>query len=163
MGRPTLWSKELAEEICALLVKGYSLRAIEDIEGMPCKATMMMWLYKHKDFLDQYTRAQKIKVLGFKDDIIDIADDGTNDYVERERKDGSTYIALDAEHVMRSKLRIDARRYLIGCHHLKYRDNYKRPEKPKALTDATQPQKRVIEIVRASDLKKANSVNEPAV
>jgi hypothetical protein len=52
-------------------------------------------------------RAKGIEAL--LDECGEIADDGRNDFVERENKDGSTYVALDKEAVMRSKLRVETR------------------------------------------------------
>lgn len=48
------------------------------------------------------------------DEILEIADDGTNDWVERQNKDGSSYRAFDQEHYQRSRLRFDARRWLLS-------------------------------------------------
>jgi hypothetical protein len=48
------------------------------------------------------------------EDILDIADDGTNDWVERKRKDGSVDTVVDSEHVQRSKLRIETRLKLLA-------------------------------------------------
>ena len=50
----------------------------------------------------------------FADEIIEIADDASNDWMERERKDGSTEAVLNYEHVQRSRLRIDARKWLMA-------------------------------------------------
>lgn len=43
------------------------------------------------------------------EEVLDIADDSTNDYVEKASKDGTVGSAFDREHVQRSKLRVDAR------------------------------------------------------
>jgi hypothetical protein len=48
----------------------------------------------------------------FTEEMIEIADDGTNDYVEGETVDGKPFIKLDKEHVMRSKLRIETRKWI---------------------------------------------------
>lgn len=47
-------------------------------------------------------------------DVDEIADDGTNDYVEREVKGGKLVIQPDLEHIARSKLRIDTRKWLLA-------------------------------------------------
>ena len=48
------------------------------------------------------------------DEILEIADDSSSDYVERENKDGSTYIAVDHDHIARARLRVDARKWLLA-------------------------------------------------
>ena len=39
--------------------------------------------------------------------MLEIADDARNDWMERQRQDGSTEIKFDKENVQRSRLRID--------------------------------------------------------
>ena len=48
------------------------------------------------------------------DEIMEISDDSTNDYMERMGKGGeSAGWQLNAEHVQRSKLRIDTRKWVM--------------------------------------------------
>lgn len=47
------------------------------------------------------------------DEICTIADDGTNDYVEEQRKNGAVIIC-DQEHINRSRLRVDARKWVAA-------------------------------------------------
>ena len=115
MGAPTTYSQELAETICLLIAEGYSLRHIEAQPGMPCKSTIMEWCIRHPDFADQYARAKERQAEAFNEELLDIADDGRNDWIERENKrTGETFIALNEEAVARSKLRIEARKWLMG-------------------------------------------------
>lgn len=44
--------------------------------------------------------------------MTEIAEDGTNDYVEKQGRNG-TFVALAEEHVRRSQLRIDTRKWLL--------------------------------------------------
>ena len=44
--------------------------------------------------------------------MLDIADDSTNDYMMKQGEDGSEYEALNAEHIQRSRLRIETRKWL---------------------------------------------------
>ena len=48
------------------------------------------------------------------EEILDISDDGTNDWEEREIARGRTIIALNTEAVQRSKLRVDTRKWLMA-------------------------------------------------
>ena len=45
---------------------------------------------------------------------LDIADDGSNDWVERKNADGSTTEVVNGEHIQRSRVRIDARKWLLS-------------------------------------------------
>ena len=46
--------------------------------------------------------------------MLEIADDGRNDWIVRLRKDGSTETVVDNEAVQRSRLRIDTRKWLLS-------------------------------------------------
>ncbi len=48
------------------------------------------------------------------DQILEIADDGRNDWTLRRKRDGKTETVLDPEHIGRSRLRIIARRWLLS-------------------------------------------------
>ena len=114
-GRPSIYSDELALQICERLADGESLRSVCATEGFPNERTVRRWALDDKHpFSPQYTRARELGYHKMADEMLEIADDGTNDYVTRENKDGSTYEALDSEHVQRSRLRVDTRKWLLG-------------------------------------------------
>ncbi len=48
------------------------------------------------------------------DDVVRIADDASNDYMERLGKDGEVERVIDPETVQRSRLRIDTRKFLMA-------------------------------------------------
>lgn len=117
-GQPTIYSKEIADRICSELIEGISLPTICRNPDMPCKATVYNWLAtatredssaELKEFLDRYTRAREMYADAIFDQCAEIADDGTNDWYEKQQRDGSTAMAFDKENVMRSKLRVDTR------------------------------------------------------
>jgi hypothetical protein len=81
---------------------------------MPDKATVFRWLAQNEGFRDQYARAREAQADALFDEMLDIADDGSNDWMERKREDGSTEEVLNHEHIQRSKLRIDARKWMAG-------------------------------------------------
>lgn len=118
-GRPTIYSAELAERICERLMLGESVNSICRDEDMPNKVTICRWLAaginkKSVDlieFCNRYEEARTIQAEMMADEIIDIADDGTNDYVERATKNGDVIVVCDHEHVNRSKLRIESRKW----------------------------------------------------
>jgi hypothetical protein len=57
-GRPTLYSQDLAYEICEGIVEGKSLRKILSDDGMPSIATVFRWLDENEWFRDNYMRAK---------------------------------------------------------------------------------------------------------
>lgn len=113
-GRPTKYTQELADEICAELALGLSLRTVCRADHMPTVKTIFNWFRTHPDFLQQYTRAKQESADAMADDILDIADDGSNDYMMITRKDESEAWQLNGEHIQRSRLRVETRKWLMA-------------------------------------------------
>lgn len=110
------YSDEIAGRICAGLADARSLRSICLDEGMPSQTTVFRWLgdERYAAFREQYARAREAQADALFDEMLDIADDGSNDWMQRKREDGSTDEVLNHEHVQRSKLRIEARKWMAG-------------------------------------------------
>ncbi len=113
-GRPSTYTPELGAEICDLIAEGYTLRQIGEREGMPWKSTVNKWRTLYPDFEAMYARAKAMQADHMAEEIIEIADDGSNDWMTREQENGGTTTVLDHEHVQRSKLRVDARKWVMA-------------------------------------------------
>lgn len=115
VGRPSLYTQELADRICAEIASGRSLRLICQDEGMPEARTVHYWLIdsKHEDFFQQYARARNIQSEVMFDEILEIADDGSNDYMTITKGD-KEYNVEDREVTNRSKLRVDTRKWYVS-------------------------------------------------
>lgn len=117
-GRPSILNNKLADEICSKISQGYTLRQLEKLEEMPDKSTILRWAStnddKYKQFQDQYEKALATRAEVWAEEILDISDDGSNDWMERENKDGSTFEVVNNEHIQRSRLRVDARKWLLS-------------------------------------------------
>lgn len=104
------YNETIASEILDRVVEGETISKIGRIEYMPSHMTIRSWIIENKDgFGDAYKYAQKLRIQFMTEEVLDIADDSTNDYVEKASKDGTVGSAFDREHVQRSKLRVDAR------------------------------------------------------
>ncbi|MEQ9453381.1 MAG: hypothetical protein RLN76_02150 [Phycisphaeraceae bacterium] len=112
-GRPSSYCEKLASAICARLAEGESLRSICRSPDMPSRPTVMAWLNKHPEFFDQYARARDIGYELLADEILDIADDGRNDWVERHDPENPGY-RVNRENIARSRLRIDTRKWVLA-------------------------------------------------
>ncbi|RWC76083.1 MAG: terminase small subunit protein [Mesorhizobium sp.] len=114
MARPTDFTQDIADAICQQLAEGNSLRSICLAEDMPAKSTVLNWLLKpdYAQFLDQYTRARELQADVHVDEMPDIADDSSNDYITKTNADGSTYEQVNSEHIQRSRLRIETRKWI---------------------------------------------------
>lgn len=110
MARPSSFSQDIADAICERLASPESLRSICDDEDMPSKTTVLRWLRQNEEFRAQYARAREDQADAFADEILDISDDGRRDYVPDE--DG--HEVVDHDHIQRSKLRVETRKWLMG-------------------------------------------------
>jgi hypothetical protein len=113
-GRPSSYTQQIAERICLELADGCSLRSICAEEWAPETRTVLRWLYANEEFRLQYARAREQQAEMMADELLDIADDGTNDWMERQKRDGSTEIVPDHEHINRSRLRVDTRKWVAS-------------------------------------------------
>lgn len=114
-GRPSLFTKEKADVICERIADGESLRTICDDEDMPSKSTVFKWLNEDEGFSDQYRRAREAQANSVFDDILSIADDGRNDWMEKKNADGECIgWNENGEALRRSQLRIEARKWMAG-------------------------------------------------
>ena len=95
LGRPSLYSEDLADRICREIIKGRSVRNIADDEGMPALSQIYRWLTEHADFQDNYARAREIQGDVLAGEIQAIADDESIPPESR-------------------RVRIDARKWLAG-------------------------------------------------
>lgn len=81
---------------------------------MPGKTTVFRWLREIEQFRHQYTRAKEESADALADEMLDIADDSTNDWMERQLKDGSIERVPDQENIGRSRLRVDTRKWIAS-------------------------------------------------
>ena len=115
VGRPSDYTEELAEAICLRLAEGESLRSVCSDDGMPSKQAVLRWLNRHEKFRAQYVRAKEQGAEAIAEELFDIADDGANDWMEKLDKEGVCIgYQLNGEHVQRSKLRIDTRKWYLS-------------------------------------------------
>lgn len=111
-GRQSTYTDEVADRICELITDGYTLRQIsEKFPELPYKRTVLGWLRedKHPNFCEKYARARELRAEAMADEIEEISDNGRNDWYER---DGATL--PDHEHINRSRLRVDTRKWLMS-------------------------------------------------
>lgn len=112
VGRPSDYTDELADAICERLAT--SSRGLEwlcnNTDEFPAGGTVWRWIAENEAFREKYTRAKERQAEFLADEILDISDDAFNDY--RRTEDGREL--PDHEHISRSKLRIDSRKWLMS-------------------------------------------------
>lgn len=116
MGRPTGYSEKMATRICELVATHeWGLEKLCNYyDDIPTKTTINLWRFKHRDFSARFNEAKRVQAELLAENCLDIADDGTNDYNEVVTKSGDVEMRLDHEHVQRSRLRIDTRKFLAA-------------------------------------------------
>jgi hypothetical protein len=114
-GRPARYTQELADLICERLAEGEPLRQICRDEGMPAASTVRLWIVDDVNgFSAQYARAREIQAHTMAEEILEIADDARNDWMERQDDKGGAGYDFMGEHVQRSKLRSENRKWLLS-------------------------------------------------
>lgn len=114
LGRPSEYTTETGKTVCELIIEGLSVREIAERDDMPSEKTIWTWISKYPEFLQGYTRAKETQADRFAEDIIEISDNGTNDWMDRRIEEGTIVRTADHEHINRSRLRVDARKWLMA-------------------------------------------------
>lgn len=116
VGRPTLYTQELADLICEYVATStFGLERLCALhEDIPVKSTINLWRYRYSEFSTQYAQAKLKQADLLAEEILDISDDGTNDWMQTWGEDGEMGWKLNGEHVQRSRLRIDTRKFLAS-------------------------------------------------
>jgi hypothetical protein len=112
-GRPSLYTQETADALCAELALGKSLRTVCKAESMPCVTTAFAWMRVYPEFMKQYEKAKEESADLHAEDMMDIADSGSNDWMENNDPDNPGYRA-NGEHIQRSRLRVDTRKWIAS-------------------------------------------------
>jgi hypothetical protein len=112
-GRPSFTPTQVVtfkKRVLELLPQGWTVRRILAEPGM-CSMSYFFaeLLPKDKQFQEQYARAMDLRNDHWADELIDIADDGSDNWFET--KFGPKFNKEAAE---RSKIRIEARKWLMG-------------------------------------------------
>ena len=114
-GRPLTYTPEIAAKICEQIAAGLSLREISRDKDMPPTPTIRRWsIVNEGGFAALYAQANQARALRWAEEIIEIADDGSNDWMERQAEAGLITPVANHEHINRSRLRVDARKWLLS-------------------------------------------------
>lgn len=82
LGRPTIWTEEIASAICAELSRGFSLSEICRREKMPDITVVYDVMRRDPSFAQRYTRAKQDSADTYASMIIDAAKGPFNDMLE---------------------------------------------------------------------------------
>lgn len=126
-GRPRKDNRQHQQEcldiICAAIAttdKGLKricdARRAED-PNFPHKCTVLDWIRENEEFSNQYTKAKELQADHIFDQILEIADDDSQDdlFVGGDDESGASAKRVqNSEFIARSKLRVDARKWVVA-------------------------------------------------
>lgn len=83
------------------------MRTICSAENMPAMSAVFRWISIHPEFEEQYARAKAAMLEYYADELVEIADDESND------KSGELEMPNSVA-VQRSRLRVDTRKWILS-------------------------------------------------
>ncbi len=90
---------------------------------MPGLSTVSQWRMAHPEFAAEYARAREDQADTYADEIVAISDDSSRDYMTV-ADGGELMRVVDNDHIQRSRLRVDARKWVASkLKPRKYGDN----------------------------------------
>jgi len=113
-GRPSSYSEEIADEICNRLALGESLIQMCKDEHLPSRETVRTWIIAFPSFSAKYARAREEQQEHHAEEILAIADDSSNDWMDREMDNGRIERVVDHENIQRARLRVDTRKWIMS-------------------------------------------------
>jgi hypothetical protein len=128
IGRPSIYTEELANDICTRLGLGESLRKICLDKDMPSLSSVMSWLTTKPVFLEQYTRAREIQAETQFDELIDIVDQPPELSYVTGKNGEQIEVKFDSSYVQWMKLRVDTRKWTAARMAPKKYGDQKQPE-----------------------------------
>ncbi len=115
VGRPSLYTKELADTVCQRLAAGESMRSVSRDEAMPAMSTLFKWIREIEEFSVQYDKAKVESADALVEDMLDIADNQAAQPLLNKGEitivDGKIITVVDGPSVAHAKLRVDTRKW----------------------------------------------------
>lgn len=77
---------------------------------MPARSSVMVWIFKNKEFADMYAQAREQQADFYFEEILEISDNtGGDTYIDEKGRE-----RIDHENINRSRLRVDTRKWVIA-------------------------------------------------
>lgn len=113
MGRPTIFTQELADEICQKIKHG--VRGVQWLSDnnphWPDRSTIFRWMDKHPEFCAQYEKAKAAQADCMFDSMIDVSFNDQKDHKVIVDDKGNERTVVVSEAVNRSRLKVDTLKY----------------------------------------------------
>lgn len=102
--------ERIFNKVIVEMISGRSLRSIMKEDWTPNLTTFLEWVEADEEKAKQYARAFNMRADYLFDEIIDIADDDSGDV----KINALGQEVMDGEFVQRSRLRVDARKWVVS-------------------------------------------------
>lgn len=113
-GRHSAYTPEVADEICARLANGESLRSICKAKDMPAEVTVRTWALENRQgFSAHYTKAREIGYSRMAEEIVIIADTVQLARKITDKADGTREV-VTSDAVDRARLQVDTRKWVLA-------------------------------------------------
>lgn len=115
IGRPTIFTPEMGDDICQHIADGLSVRKVCEIDGMPKMTTIFRWLAdgEHEVFRTQYEKSREIGLEVHADSILEIADTPLEGVETKIMADGGVEVKK-GDMLGHRRLQIDARKWVLS-------------------------------------------------
>lgn len=114
------YDEDYAVEVLKAMHDGLTLREFCRVRQtsdphFPSPSCFYAWATENiRGFASRYASARRAQCQHWAEEILEISEDGRNDWMERRRLDGTIIKTVDSECVQRSKLRVDTRKWLLS-------------------------------------------------
>ena len=113
-GQRVPYTRDLADTLLERLGAGETMSDICRDPAMPARSSVMRWISEDKDgFGRLYEVAREMQAHELAESILTISDDGRNDWMLKNAADDAGWVA-NGENVQRSRLRVDARKWIVS-------------------------------------------------
>lgn len=106
-------SQKVEDAIIKGVSEGITLSELCRTHDM-ARRTFYDWMDGDPELSARFARARELGFDAIAEECLAIAEDGTNDWMERRTADGTIQPSINGEHVQRSKLRVETRLKLLA-------------------------------------------------
>lgn len=114
IGRPSIFTDKLADQICTRIALGNSLRKVCLADDMPDITTIIAWCREKPEFSKQYDRACVDRGNHLAEEALEIADQTPETEPVRDKAGEVIDMRLHSAYVAWQKNRVDARRWFAS-------------------------------------------------
>jgi len=108
------YNSKVVEKICQSLRMGMSVAKVCEQRGMPSRGAFYQWLNSKNEFREVVQEARIFGCRALADEILSIADDDSNDYINTVDVDGNPVKVANKTVTQRDRLRIEVRKWLLA-------------------------------------------------